>query len=196
MTTAPQSQQALALQIRPLTARASRSRARAAGAMTGQLRELEPYDAADHVTRLYRLAIGLCGSRELAEDLVQETYARVLARPRFVRGDGFSYLARALRNVLINHFRAEARRNEAPAAPEKLDLPDPRPTADPETAALTGALYAAIADLPDSQRQVVAAVDLAGMSYAETAALLGVAVGTVMSRLYRARDRIALALRP
>jgi RNA polymerase sigma-70 factor (ECF subfamily) len=191
MTSAQHSEQAPALQIRP----ASPSRAPAAGPMTGQLRQLEPYDAADHVTRLFRLAIGLCGSRELAEDLVQETYARVLARPRFVRGDGFPYLARALRNVLISHFRDQARRNEAPA-PEQLDPPDPRPTADPETAALTGALYAAIAELPDNQRQVLAAVDLAGMSYAETAALLDVAVGTVMSRLYRARDRVALALQP
>jgi RNA polymerase sigma-70 factor, ECF subfamily len=191
MTSAQQTQTASALQFRPAAATASRSFRPAMDV----LRPLEPHDAADHVTRLYRLAIGLCGSRELAEDLVQETYARVLARPRFVRGDGFSYLAQALRNVLINHVRAEARRNEAPA-PERLDPPDPRPTADPETAALTRALYAAIAELPENQRQVIAAVDLAGMSYAETAALFDVAVGTVMSRLYRTRDRIALALHP
>ncbi|HYN52692.1 MAG TPA: sigma factor, partial [Thermoleophilaceae bacterium] len=44
-------------------------------------RQLDPYAAADHLTRLFRLAVGLCGSRTLAEDLVQETYARVLARP-------------------------------------------------------------------------------------------------------------------
>jgi RNA polymerase sigma-70 factor (ECF subfamily) len=191
MTSARHIQQAPALQIPPAAAHASPSRA---PAVAGPLRPLEPYDAADHVTRLFRLAIRLCGSRDLAEDLVQETYARVLARPRFVRGNGFSYLARALRNVFSNHLRSEARRNEAPAAPERLDLPDPRPTADPETAALTGEVYAAIAELPDKQRAVLAAVDLAGMSYAETAALLDVAVGTVMSRLYRARDRIALAL--
>jgi RNA polymerase sigma-70 factor, ECF subfamily len=156
-------------------------------------RRLDPYAAADHLTRLYRLAVGLCGSRTLAEDLVQETYARVLARPRLVRGDEFSYLARALRNVLINHVRAEARRGEAPA-PEHLEMPDTRPTSDPQAAVLTRELYATIAELPEDQRHVVAAVDLAGMTYAEAALLLGVPAGTVMSRLYRARERIAAAL--
>lgn len=156
-------------------------------------RQLKPHEAADHLTRLYRLAVGLCGSRTLAEDLVQETYARVLARPRLVRGDEFSYLARALRNVLINHARAEKRRGEVPA-PEYLDPPDPRPASDPEAAALTNELYRTIADLPEDQRNVVAAVDLAGMTYADAAVLLGVPAGTVMSRLYRGRERIALAL--
>lgn len=156
-------------------------------------RRLDPHCAADHLTRLYRLAVGLCGSPVLAEDLVQETYARVLARPRLVRGDEFSYLAGALRNVLINHVRAEKRRGEV-AAPEHLDPPDLRPTADPQTAALTRELYRTIGELPDDQRHVVAAVDLAGMTYAEAAILLGVPKGTVMSRLYRARERIALAL--
>lgn len=193
MTSAQQSQHAHALPTRPAAPHASPSRAPAVRPLTEALRPLEPYDAADHVTRLYRLAVGLCGSRDLAQDLVQETYARVLARPRLVRGDGFPYLARALRNVLASHASTVARSNEAPA-PEHLDLPDPRPTADPATAALTGALYAAIADLPEGQRQVVAAVDLAGMPYAEAAALLSVPIGTVMSRLYRARERIALAL--
>jgi RNA polymerase sigma-70 factor, ECF subfamily len=160
---------------------------------TGSPRRLDPHAAADHVTRLYRLAVGLCGSRTLAEDLVQETYARVLARPRLVRGDEFSYLARALRNVLINHVRAEKRRSEVPA-PEHQDLPDVRPTTDPQAAALTRELYRTIAELPENHRHVVAAVDLAGMTYAEAGNLLGVPTGTVMSRLYRARERIALAL--
>ena len=156
-------------------------------------RQLNPYSAADHLTRLYRLAVGLCGSRTLAEDLVQETYARVLARPRLVRGDEFSYLARALRNVLINHVRAETRRGEVPA-PEHFDTPDTRPTTDPQAAVLTRELYRTIAELPEDQRHVVAAVDLAGMTYADAALLLGVPAGTVMSRLYRARERIAAAL--
>jgi RNA polymerase sigma-70 factor (ECF subfamily) len=193
MTSAQQSQHAHALPTLPAAPHASPGRAPAVRPVTEALHPLEPYDAADHVTRLYRFAVGLCGSRDLAEDLVQETYARVLARPRRVRGDGFSYLARALRNLLVDHVWAEARRNEA-AARDHVDLPDPRPTADPATAALTGALYAAIAELPEAQRQVVAAVDLAGMPYAEAAALLSVPKGTVMSRLYRARELIALAL--
>lgn len=182
MTSAPQIRDLPAPPVAP----APRPQARAP-------RTLDPYAAADHLTRLFRLAVGLCGSRTLAEDLVQETYARVLARPRLVYGDEFSYLASALRNVLVNHVRAEQRRGEVPA-PEHHDPPDVRPTADPEAAALTRELYRTIAELPDDQRNVVAAVDLAGMTYAEAATLLGVPTGTVMSRLYRARERIAVAL--
>ena len=189
MTSALQTHRALA----PRTAPGRRPSRPATRPPAGEPRRLDPHEAADHLTRLYRMALGLCGSRELAEDLVQETYARVLARPRLIRGDDFSYLARALRNVLINHARSEGRRRETPA-PEDLDPPDPRPSADPEAAALTDELYGVIARLPRDQRRTVAAVDLGGMTYAEAAALTGVPVGTVMSRLYRARERIALAL--
>ena len=65
---------------------------------------------------------------------------------------------------------------------------------DPQAAVLTRELYGTIAELPEDQRHVVAAVDLAGMTYADAALLLGVPAGTVMSRLYRARERIAAAL--
>ena len=60
---------------------------------------LQPDEAASHLTRLYRLAWSLCGSPHVAEDLVQETYLRVLARPRRVRNpNSFAYLARTLRS--------------------------------------------------------------------------------------------------
>ena len=73
-------------------------------------RTLEPEAAADHLSSLLRLAWSLCGSRHLAEELTQETYARVLARPRRLKGSDFNYLARTLRNVLSDHWRAERRR--------------------------------------------------------------------------------------
>ena len=61
-------------------------------------------------------------------------------------------------------------------------------------AARAGEVYAAIAALPDGWRDVIAAVDLAGLSYVEAAAALRIPVGTVMSRLHRARARLADAL--
>jgi DNA-directed RNA polymerase specialized sigma24 family protein len=63
----------------------------------------------DHLDKLYRAAWALSGSREDAEDLVQETYARVLKRPRLIRyGDDLGYLLRALRNTFLTQKRTES----------------------------------------------------------------------------------------
>jgi RNA polymerase sigma-70 factor, ECF subfamily len=151
-------------------------------------RTLDPDAAADHLSRLYRLAWSLCGSRELAEELTQETYARVLARPRHLRSTAdFQYLARTLRNVVSDYWRAERRR-----PPTEPDMPEAAaPGTDPQVAALVAHVYAAMAELPAHLRDVAAAVDVAGMTYAEAAETLRIPPGTVMSRLYRARERLA-----
>jgi RNA polymerase sigma-70 factor (ECF subfamily) len=157
----------------------------------GRARVLQPDEAASHLTRLYRLAWSLCGSPHVAEDLVQETYLRVLARPRRVRSsDSFAYLARTLRNVTTDHRRSESSRERRLPADE-VDPPDHRVTGDPVLAALAGEVYGAVSGLPDHHREVVAAVDVAGMTYDQAAQTLGIPVGSVMSRLYRARDRLA-----
>ena len=69
---------------------------------------LDPERVVDHLPRLYRAARAWTDSREEAEDLVQDTVAGVLARPRLVRGEGeVGYLLRALRNTLISQRRKE-----------------------------------------------------------------------------------------
>jgi RNA polymerase sigma-70 factor (ECF subfamily) len=154
---------------------------------------LDPHAAAAHLTRLNRLAYSLCGSASLADDLTQETYLRVLSRPRRLRGAReFPYLARTLRNVLHDHLRAQRRRPALVSDEQLADQPNTR--ADPELAARATEVYAGIARLPDPLRDVVAAVDLAGLTYAETASVLDLPVGTVMSRLHRARGRLVDAL--
>ncbi len=151
---------------------------------------LDPERAADHLSRLYGLAWALCGSRHLAEDLTQETYARVLARPRRLRaGNEFPYLAQTLRNVAADHWRADRRRPEP--APDWDLVDEPATTGDPEAAAIAGEVYEAIGGLPEHLRDVVAAVDVAGLTYAEAAKTLRIPDGTVMSRLFRARARLA-----
>jgi RNA polymerase sigma-70 factor, ECF subfamily len=126
---------------------------------------------------------------------VQETYLRVLARPRRVRSaDSFAYLARTLRNVTTDHRRSESSRERPQLSSGEVNPPDQRVTGDPVLAALAGEVYGAVSDLPSHHRDVVAAVDLAGMSYDEAARALGIPVGSVMSRLYRARDRLAQSL--
>src|SRR5499433_131547 len=85
--------------------------------------QLDAEQAGDHIDRLYRAAWALCGSREDAEDLVQETYARLLQRPRLLRNeDDLGYLLRALRNTFLNQKRAESRRLRPDPLPEQLDL--------------------------------------------------------------------------
>ena len=75
------------------------------------MRTLDPQSLTQHVDRLYRAAWALCGSREDAEDLVQETFARVLARPRVLSGDDeLYYLMRVLRNTFLTSRRTASRR--------------------------------------------------------------------------------------
>ena len=82
-----------------------------AGAPVPDDRPLDPAALGDHVDRLFRAAWALCGRREDAEDLVQETYARVLARPRRVRDGGeLPYLLVALRHTFLSGRRSASRR--------------------------------------------------------------------------------------
>jgi RNA polymerase sigma-70 factor, ECF subfamily len=157
-------------------------------------RPLDPQRLGDHVDRLFRAAWALCGSREDAEDLVQETYARVLARPRLLRGDDdLGYLLRALRNTFLIERRSASRRPRTAELPADFDVADPG-AADPQARLEAGELYAAVAELPAHFRDVLVAVDIAGLSYREAANALRLREGTVMSRLYRARRQIVRRL--
>ncbi len=155
------------------------------------VRPLNPARLGDHFDRLYRAAWALCGSREDAEDLVQETYVRVLARPRLLhREDDLGYLLRALHNTFLTQKRAERRRIRPGPLPDQLDLVADPLARRPEAALEAGELYAAVAALPDGFRDVLVAVDVTGLSYKEAARVLRIPVGTVMSRLYRARQQV------
>jgi RNA polymerase sigma-70 factor (ECF subfamily) len=160
------------------------------------MKVLDPHAAAAHHVRLSRLAYSLCGSAQLADDLTQETYVRVLSRPRRLRGLGgeFPYLARTLRNVLNDHRRSQKRQPALVSDDQLAETASTRHDSDPLEAARAGEVYAAIGALPEDWRDVITAVDLAGLSYAETASALTIPLGTVMSRLHRARARLADAL--
>ena len=158
-------------------------------------RELDQAVVGDHLDRLFRAAWALCGSREDAEDLVQETYARVLARPRMLRNeDDLGYLLRALRNTFLNQRRTASRRPRTDPPPEDREFAEPRIGAQPEAALEAKEVFAAIAALPGDFRDVIVAVDVSGLSYAEAAAALRIRQGTVMSRLYRARQQVVQRL--
>jgi RNA polymerase sigma-70 factor (ECF subfamily) len=163
----------------------------------GEGRRLDPETAGDHIDTLFRAACALCGSRQLAEDLVQETYVKVLARPRFLRrDDDLGYLIKALRNIWYSHLRDERTRRAATDPGEQLpdDLPTRTSAGDPQSALETSSVLDALAELPEAYREAVAAVDVAGLSYAEAAKALGVRQGTIMSRVYRGREQVAQAV--
>jgi RNA polymerase sigma-70 factor, ECF subfamily len=151
---------------------------------------LDPERVVEFLPVLYRTALAWTGSREEAEDLVQDACAHVLARPRLVTGDDLHYLVRALHNELTSRRRTASRRPQTVELDEELD----GGTDDPAAAAEHAEVYAAIAELPEEFRDALVAVDVAGLSYQEAARLLGLPEGTVTSRLYRARDRLARRL--
>ena len=158
-------------------------------------RPLDPARLGDHLDRLYRAAWALCGSRADAEDLVQETYARVLARPRLLRNeDDLGYLLRALRNTFLNTMRSESRQLRSGPLPDEVDLVVDPKAREPHAALEAAELYAAIAALPDDFRDVLVAIDVAGLSYKEASRALRIREGTVMSRLYRARQQVVRQL--
>jgi RNA polymerase sigma-70 factor, ECF subfamily len=158
-------------------------------------RQLDPEALGDHIDRLYRAAWALCGSREEAEDLVQETFARVLRKPRILRSeDDVGYLLRVLRNTFFSTRRTAARRPQTTALPDDLDIVEDRSAIQPETKLESAELYSAISELPDDFRDALVAIDVIGLSYREAAQALRVREATITTRLHRARQRVARAL--
>jgi RNA polymerase sigma-70 factor, ECF subfamily len=150
---------------------------------------LEPARLPDHIDALYRAAYALSGSRHDAEDLVQETFARVLKRPRFVsRGHELGYLLRALRNTYYSRHRMTSRR------PLTVVLADDiaRPSAAPAFGARE--IMQAVASTPAVYRDAVIAVDIVGMSYKEAARALRTREATLTTRLHRGRQHVARVL--
>ena len=160
------------------------------------LRRLDPQSLAGHLDALYRAAWALCGSPDDAEDLVQETFARILARPRLIRGDERGYLMRALRNTFISRHRTALRRPGTVELLPEAEPAQPRTAAQPESAAEVAELLAAVARLAPDFRLALVAVDILGLSYAEAARTLGVREATITTRVYRARNRLIAELSP
>jgi RNA polymerase sigma-70 factor, ECF subfamily len=160
------------------------------------VRLLDPKSLGQHLDPLYRAAWALCGSREDAEDLVQETFARVLARPRVVHGDERGYLMRALRNTFYSRLRTESRRPQTGADLDDVQPADPRSVHQPDQAIEVKEILETIAGLPEDFRLAIVAVDVLGLSYGEAARALETREATITTRLYRARQRIARSLAP
>jgi RNA polymerase sigma-70 factor (ECF subfamily) len=154
--------------------------------------DLNPETLSAHMDALRRAARGMTRSHHDAEDLVQDMLVKVLARPRRLGPAGAGpYLHQALRNTHISRLRTRDRRPQlAPLEPEDVRLVAPA-AGEPVEILHHREVLAQIHELPTAQREVVAAVDVAGLEYSEAAQVLEIPIGTVMSRLHRGRARLA-----
>lgn len=147
--------------------------------------------------RLWRFGLRLAGNQHDAEDLVQRACVRALERRHQLQPgtSTLSWMFSIIHSVWLNEVRARQIRNHASLQwSEELTRTLVDPTAlDPETDALYQQVVAAVARLPDAQRAVMLLVAVEGLSYRETADALKLPVGTVMSRLARARLTIGEA---
>lgn len=147
--------------------------------------------------RLRRFGLALTGSADAADDLVQAACERALRRrDDFIPGTRLdSWVFRIMQNLWIDGRRQFARRGGTPDDDETLAaLPGADGRRATESAITLSRVLAAMDRLPDDQRAVLAAVCVEGLSYAEAAILLDVPMGTVMSRLFRARRALSETL--
>ncbi len=155
-----------------------------------------------HQDQVYRLAYAILGDRDAAQDAVQDTFISAFQHLRGYRGGSFrGWLLRIATNTCYDLFRSLRRHLTTALMPEddhgnEMDsvswLADPRPTpqAALEREELARSLYRRLDELPKRYRSVITLIDLNGLDYAVAAQALGIPVGTVKSRLARARLRM------
>lgn len=143
-------------------------------------------------SRLLRVACSWCHSRALADDLVQETLARAMEKCHQLRD--VEQLEPWLFAILTNCWRDYLRRlrptDNLDELEETLFEADVNPEMNSHQEQIVDRVQAAVARLPIGQREVLTLVDLEEFSYAEVSAILTIPIGTVMSRLCRARQSL------
>ena len=144
---------------------------------------------ADRRNKLYRLAYSWCHNASLADDLVQETMLKAMKKADSLRDQATldTWLYRILLNNWHDYLRVQGR---------NVELYDVGDESQPEHAdsyqqsQIVGRVRSSIERLPMSLREVVTLADFAGFSYAEIAEIVDIPIGTVMSRLFRARQNL------
>jgi len=147
-----------------------------------------------HLDAAYNLARWLTRSAQDARDLVQEAYLRAFEHYDSFRGDSArAWLLAIVRNTCYSHLRRPAVSGESAEFDEQAHTAE-RAGEDPESLALAAEdrerLVQALEELPEESREVIVLRELEEMSYREIAGVTGMPVGTVMSRLARARERL------
>jgi RNA polymerase sigma-70 factor (ECF subfamily) len=154
-----------------------------------------------HLDAAYNLARWMVRSDHDAQDVVQEACLRAFRAFDTFRGsDARCWLLVIVRNTCLSWMERNRRRDPAPLTDYDLDHLTANDADDPQRLAARAAdaadVRAAIAELPPEFKEAVILRDIEGLSYKEIADVVGVPIGTVMSRLARARKRLAERLAP
>jgi len=153
---------------------------------------------ADNYSDIHGFAYRMTGNRETARDIAQETFLRYVERDGAPNGEESArrWLFVVARNLCLSRFRTESRHSAAP--PDSLlsidSVTDPSTLG--EQAERSAWVQAAVMRLPSEMREVIVLREYANLGYAEMAAVIGCAEGTVKSRLARARETLAKLLAP
>ncbi len=142
--------------------------------------------------RLWRYCVAICKSREDGGDLAQAACLRAIEKQdQFEPGTAFDkWIFTIAKRVWLNELRSQkVRRGSGLILVEDADLPDNKPSS--ETNIFAGEVLSEVMALPEAQRETVLLVYVEGFSYKDTAAILDIPIGTVMSRLAAARKTIA-----
>jgi RNA polymerase sigma-70 factor (ECF subfamily) len=150
-----------------------------------------------HLDAAYRLARWLMRNEHDAEDVVQEAALRALRYfGTFVGGDGRAWFLRIVRNICSDWRSGRLASRTDPFDEQRHH--GGQPASDPETLLLqtddTGLVARAMRNLPDRYHQLLVLREMHGLSYRELADATGIPIGTVMSRLSRARDALRVAV--
>lgn len=147
--------------------------------------------------RLRRFTRALTASPHDAEDLVQATVIRALERPPETTDEHelAHWLLRVARNLWIDELRLAERRHRDHNMSDNWESELPAATGDPELQRRLSEVDSAMRQISPELREVLVFVCVEGYSYEETASRLGIPIGTVMSRLSRARVRLAELMR-
>jgi RNA polymerase sigma-70 factor (ECF subfamily) len=149
---------------------------------------MNPEQVAQYIPRLRRYARALVGDPYAADDLVQDTLERAINKRHLWRpgSDLRAWLFAIMHNVFVNQLRS--RQSHPVEALDDDALPTVAPTEG--TRLEIRDLQSALGLLPPEQREIVLLVGLEQLTYAEVSHALGIPIGTVMSRLFRGRERL------
>ncbi|WP_424830082.1 RNA polymerase sigma factor [Ruegeria sp.] len=150
-----------------------------------------------HSKRVWRFGLALSGTPDIADDLLQATCLRALERHHQVTSHARldSWLMTICRSIWLNELRARSvRKAQALSVTPEAELVAAGP--DAETNIFAAQVFTQVMHLPEAQRETVMLVFVEGYSYREAAALLEVPIGTIMSRLSNARQKLRTVMQP